>query len=93
MIEKQVPARSWDYGVVYLSEILSIIARSPNGRPGMEEVKGETIDISEWLDFEFYDYVWYWDEKKMDMTQEQRLIGQRFGLLQARNSDRDKGRS
>jgi hypothetical protein len=46
----------------------------------MEEVKGETIDISEWLDFEFYDYVWYWDEKKMDMTQEQRLVGRWLGI-------------
>jgi hypothetical protein len=57
MIEKQVPARLWDYGVVYVSGILSIIARSPSGRPGMEKVKGETIDITEWLDFKFYDYV------------------------------------
>jgi hypothetical protein len=46
----------------------------------MEEVKGETIDISEWLNFEFYDYVWYWDEKKMDMTQAQRLIGRWLGI-------------
>jgi hypothetical protein len=37
----------------------------------MEEVKGETIIILEWLDFEFYNYAWYWDEKNMDMTQEQ----------------------
>jgi hypothetical protein len=80
MVERQVPPRLWDYGVVYVSENLSITARSKNGQPGMEEVKGETIDISEWLDFEFYDYVWYWDEKKMDMTQEQRLVGRWLGI-------------
>jgi hypothetical protein len=73
MVEKQVPSRLWDFGIVYVAEILSITARSATGRPGMEEVKGETIDISEWLDFEFYDYVWYWDEKKMDMSERPKI--------------------
>jgi exo-beta-1,3-glucanase (GH17 family) len=34
----------------------------------------------EWLDFEFYNYAWYWDEKNMDMTQEQWLIGHWLGI-------------
>jgi hypothetical protein len=29
---------------------------------------GQTVDISEWLDFDFYDRVWYWDQPKTDMT-------------------------
>jgi hypothetical protein len=57
------------------------------GRPGLEEIKGDTIDISEWLDFEFYDYVWYWDEKKMDMTDDQRLIGRWLGIAPRISSD------
>jgi hypothetical protein len=80
MVEKHVPSRLWDFGIVYVSEILSITARSATGRPGMEEVKGETIDISEWLDFEFYDYVWYWDEKKMDMSEKQSVLGRWLGI-------------
>jgi hypothetical protein len=28
---------------------------------GYEEVTGQTPDISEWLDFEFYDLVWWLD--------------------------------
>jgi hypothetical protein len=80
MVERQVPSRLWDYGIVYVADILSITARSMTGRPGIEEVKGDTIDISEWLDFEFYDYVWYWDEKKVDMTDEQCLIGRWLGI-------------
>jgi hypothetical protein len=68
---------SWD---LYVAEILSITARSTTGRPGIEEVMRDTIDISEWLDFRFYDYVWYWDEKKVDMTNEQRLIGRWLGI-------------
>ena len=29
----------------------------------MEKLTGDTIDISEWLDFEFYDLVWFWDDR------------------------------
>jgi hypothetical protein len=64
MVERKVPSRLWDYEIVYVAEILSITARLTTGHPGIEEVKGDTIDISEWLDFEFYDHVWYWDEKE-----------------------------
>jgi hypothetical protein len=57
--QKKWPKRLWDYGLVYMAEILSITARGSNQRPGLEEITGQTIDISEWLDFEFYDPVWY----------------------------------
>jgi hypothetical protein len=30
-------------------------------RTGHEEVTGDTPDISEYIDFDFYDWVWYWD--------------------------------
>jgi hypothetical protein len=80
MREKNVPRRLWDYGLVHIAEIASITARGPNGRPGMEEILGQTVDISEWLDFDFYDQVWYWDEKKTDMNTEQRKIGRWLGI-------------
>jgi hypothetical protein len=38
---------------------LLITARGSNQRPGLDEIKRQTISISEWLDFEFYDPVWY----------------------------------
>ena len=63
MRENQVPSRLWDYGLVYISEIQSILARGDDRRPGLERLTGDTIDISEWLDFDFYDLVWYWDQK------------------------------
>ena len=59
MEKKQVPKRLWDRGVVYESEILSRMARGPSKRSGYEMVTGNTPDISEWLDFEFYDLVWW----------------------------------
>jgi hypothetical protein len=80
MAEHQVPSRLWDYGLVYIAEILSIIARGRSGRAGIEEVMGHTVDISEWLDFEFYDYVWYWDKKDSDMMEEQSIVGRWLGI-------------
>ncbi len=50
-------------------------------------MSGETIDISEWLDFGFYDRVWYWDQKKMDMTEEQAKIGRWLGIAHRVGSD------
>jgi hypothetical protein len=87
MTERQVPSRLWDYGLVYIAEILSIIARGKNGRPGIEAIMGHTVDISEWLDFEFYDYVWYWDERKVDLTKDQSLIGRWLGISHRVGSD------
>jgi hypothetical protein len=61
MGENNIPRRLWDYGLVYIvAEIMLITARGPHGRPGMEEIMGQTIDKCEWLDFDFYDHVWYW---------------------------------
>jgi hypothetical protein len=43
-------------------------------------VTGETVDLSEWLDFDFYDRVWFWDQKKIDETDEQARIGRWLGI-------------
>ena len=80
MRSNQVPSRLWDYGLVYIAEIQSLLARGVDQRPGIERVTGNTVDISEWLDFDFFDRVWYWDQKKMDMTDEQARIGRWLGI-------------
>ena len=41
-------------------ELLPMIAPK-DGRPPLEKFIGDTIDISEYLDSDFYDPVWYWD--------------------------------
>ncbi len=87
MRENQVPTRLWDYGLVYISEIQSILARGDDRRPGFERITGNTIDISEWLDFDFYDLVWYWDQEKMDITDEQARIGRWLGIADRVGSD------
>ena len=61
MIRRRVPKRVWDFAIVWEGEILSRICRHGNQFTGIERVTGDTPDISEWLDFEFYDIVHYWD--------------------------------
>ena len=75
MITRKVPRRLWDYGLVYEAEILSRMAKGPDGRTGIEQVTGDTPDISEWLDFDFYDLVWYWDSPHLSMTDENPKLG------------------
>jgi hypothetical protein len=56
---QSVPNRLWDYGRVYEAEIMSRIAWGPEKRTGIERLTGDSINISKWLDFEFYNLVWF----------------------------------
>lgn len=59
MIKRQVPKRLWDFALVWICQVYSRSA-TKSGRTGYEIITGDTPDISEWLDFTFYDWVWYW---------------------------------
>ena len=62
MVKKSVPRRLWDYGITWISETgnLSVSSsRYANGRTSIEIITGETPDISEYIDFGFYDWVTY----------------------------------
>jgi hypothetical protein len=67
MIKKRIPKRVWDYGLVYEAELLKFIPRGKLERTGYEEITGHTPDISEWTDFEMWDIVWFWDQGKADL--------------------------
>ena len=56
-VDEQIPSRIWDYGLEYEAEILSRMSRGLDGQTGIEQLTGVTPDISEWLDFTFYDLV------------------------------------
>jgi hypothetical protein len=82
MTKKQVPKRLWDFGLVYESELLSRMARGRDSRTGYEEVTGQTPDIGEWLDFEFYDLVWWLDcPNKPNITDKVRRLARWIGVL------------
>ena len=62
MLKKKVPERLWDYGIVWISETgnLSVLSSCyASERTPLEYITGETPDISEYLDFTFYDWVTY----------------------------------
>ncbi|MHA7927589.1 MAG: Ty1/Copia family ribonuclease HI, partial [Marinobacter sp.] len=89
VIEKRIPPRLWDYALVYESEILSRMSRgdSLEDRTGYERLTGRTPDISEWLDFEFYDLVWYYSDDAPAQPDEPRRLGRWLGVAHRVGSD------
>ena len=87
MIKKGAPKRVWDFGFFHQSGVLSRLAWGRNGRTVIEEVTGNTPDISEWLDFDFYDRVWWLDTKKPAMTDDNVTLGRWLGISHKIGSD------
>jgi hypothetical protein len=64
------------------------MARGSNRRTGYEEVTVQTPDISEWLDFEFYDLVWWLDRPtKPNFTDATRQLARWLGVSHQVSSD------
>ena len=88
MVRKNVPSRMWDYALVHTAEVMQFIPRSRlRGRTGYEEVTGRTPDISEYLDFDFWDLVWYWDTAHPNIDQDDRKLGRWAGVSHRVGSD------
>ena len=54
------PRALWSYGIPYVAKIMQItesFAADLYGRTPLEALTGETLDISQYLDFDFYDQV------------------------------------
>ena len=51
IMKRRVPKRVWDFAITWESEILSRMCRHSNDFTGIERLTGDTVDISEWLDF------------------------------------------
>ena len=86
MVDRAVPSRLWDYGLVYEAEIMSRMCRTGHERSGIEILTGNTPDISEWLDFTFYDPVWY-HVVGNDPAIEGRRLGRWLGVSHRVGSD------
>ncbi|KAG7369925.1 reverse transcriptase RNA-dependent DNA polymerase [Nitzschia inconspicua] len=88
MAKRNVPKRLWDFGFVYEAELVSRMARGRNRRTGYEEVTGQTPEIGEYLDFGFYDTVWWWDRPgKPDSTDDPRRLAKWLGISHNVGSD------
>ena len=64
MVNKRVPRQLWDYGVSWVSDIISMTHYSVNsvsvGIP-LTNVTGKTVDIFKYLYLGFYDKLWFND--------------------------------
>jgi hypothetical protein len=78
MIRKRVPRKLWDYGVRWTTQIMQRTSTQAGGLRGccpLEAVTGETVDISEYLDFGFYDHVSYKENAGLGVTAIGRWLG------------------
>ena len=71
MLKKKVPKRLWDYGIKWVCEVMQCTASTSgdlSGQTALEQLTGETPEISEYLDFTFYDWCWYNDNAGLGET-------------------------
>ena len=82
MMRRNVPLRLWCYTLEYACDLesLTVPAMYRNrGRTGYEIIFGNTPDISEYVEFEFYDYCWYWDTPQ-SYPHEKKSLGRWLGV-------------
>ena len=78
MVRKRVPRQLWDYGVSWVAETMAVTFSAAGGLNGcvpLTDVTGETTDISELLDFGFYDEVWVKDNAGLSPPEPGRWLG------------------
>ena len=78
MPQKRLPRKLWDYGLKWVPEVrvtTSSDAADLKGRTPLEWITRDTVDISEYLDFSFYDWCWYHDNAGLGLTKLGRWLG------------------
>ena len=79
MTKKHVPPRLWDFCFIWICETSNLSVSSfkyAKGRTPLEMITGETPDISEYLEFGFYDWVVY----KQNAGLGESLLGRWLGV-------------
>ena len=78
LFRSNCPKALWSYGLPHCAAIMSRTASFSgglNGRTPLEYITGETVDISEYLDFGFFDRVWFKQEAGIGETRLGRFLG------------------
>ena len=81
MVRGKVPKRLWDYCLSWSAEIRTFAAHSNPALEGQlpyEILHGETPDISEHIEFDFYQRIWYIDPS--DFPNERTRLGRWLGV-------------
>jgi hypothetical protein len=82
MTQVKAPKRLWDYCTIYQCEIRNLIAHpilQLQGHTPYELVTGRTPDISEYIDYSWYDTIWYFDHDA-PFPEEKRKLGKWLGV-------------
>ena len=66
---------------------MHFIPQGRNDRSGYEMITGKTPDISEYLDFDFYDLVWYWRSPHPSLAEHDRELARWMGVAHRVGSD------
>lgn len=75
---KNTPIRLIDHALLHVSELRNLTASSilgTKGRTPFEVTFGCSPDISEYVTFEWYEYVWYWQPNEPQRQQLGRWLG------------------
>ena len=93
-VQRDIPNRVCDFSMLWEGDIYSHTV-GKDVWPDLELLTGYSIDVSEWMEFEFYDIVWFWNNQSDDTEQ---ILGLWSGLSHRVGSDRcywilsDKGK-
>jgi uncharacterized protein YegP (UPF0339 family) len=81
MNQERIPGAAWDYVLSWSAEVLSHLAFPTNGnRSGIENVLGDSPDISHLLYFDIYQPVHYL-EQVVAFSEDRQLLGRWLGPL------------
>ena len=78
MFKVGCPRRLWNYGLPHVAKVMQHTASHAgtlNGRTPIEKLTGETPDISQYLDFGFYDWVTYKHDAGLGEVKIGRFLG------------------
>ena len=77
-VKEEGPKAPLDYGIKWVCEVMQCTASTSgdlSGRTALEQLTGETPEISEYLDFTFYDWCWYIDNARLGEMKLGRWLG------------------
>ncbi len=82
MKRRRATKRLWDFAMTYAADICCVTAHplvALEGCAPYKVVTGNTPDISEWLEFDWYEPIWYYDSFDFPAG-DKRLIGCWLGV-------------
>ena len=72
------PQALWNYGLPHIAKLIQLTASNAanlKGRTPLEVVTGETPDISQYLDFSWYSWVWFKENAGLSVPKIGRFLG------------------